>query len=1798
MERVLGYELKEQIHRSNRSVVFRARREADGTSVVVKILNDELPSAAAVARFKREYEIGRTLSGHGAILVHGLEPVRGSWAIVMEDFGARSLRLLMNERRLGVDEALSLGARIAGALAELHARRVVHKDVNPSNVVINPESGQVKFIDFGLATALPRENPSIRSPNVLEGTLLYISPEQTGRMNRAIDYRTDLYSLGVTLYEMLTGRLPFEATDAMEMVHLHLAHRPTPPHEVSPYLMRPLSDVVMKLLAKTAEDRYQSALGLKADLEACLAMWQHAGATGVPTTLDGFAPGLNDIPDRFQIPQKLYGREAEVGMLMATFDRAATGRAELMLVSGYSGVGKSALVNEIHKPVLSRRGYFTTGKFDQLKRDIPYASLIQAFTDLLRQLLTETEQRLSSWRRRLLDALGKSGQVIADVIPTIERIIGPQPPVAPLSPSEAQSRFNFVFRQFVRAVATEEHPLVIFLDDLQWADLPSLKLIELLLTEPDLSNLLIIGAYRDNEVSGTHPLSVTIEALRKTDARLATLNVLPLDGPHVEQLVADTLHCDPVQSAQLARLGFERTGGNPFFLSQLLRALYDDNLIDFDATAGAWHWDIAAIRARGLTADVVELMARKIQKLSQPKQAALKLAACVGNRFDLATLAMVAEREIPQTAGDLYEAIEQGLVVPLDDNWLLAEQGGAVNVSYRFLHDRVQQAAYSLIAEDLKAQIHLRIGRLLLAGTAPEQIEERIFDIVHQLNMGLHLDSTIEERYGLARLNLLAGSKAKASAAYEPALRYFTAGLSLLPPDAWNDEYELCLALHVEAMEAEYLNARVERGEVLSELVLQKAQRPLEKVKVHETRAISRMMRSDLQGATEEGYRAMSLLGLDLPQSMDFPGFLQTLAATREIIGDRRAKDLLDLPRMSHPQWLAATRVAQALVPPLYMSNPLLCLAVQLEALKLCVQHGNAPEAPYNYATYGLIHSSFLGDVDTAAEYGELALKLVDSLDAKHFKAKVYMVVAGFVRHWKSHLRETFPLLLEARQAGMESGDIEFMAYTTSHLCMNHLYAGDPLDIVIREHDRNLELLTRWKIEISSQVARMLRQVCLNLQGHSRDPLQIAGESFDEPTELPKIIESKNFSSVSLFYILKTMLAFVFRDAQTAVSMAEAGEAFLVAQVGQVSPLQHNFYQSLALLSLARTASETQRQELLAKVDKNQESMKRWAGDAPMNWLHRYKLVEAERARIRDEHLMAATLYEEAAEGAAKNRYLHEEAMAHELAGEFYLAIGRERLARSSLVDAANAYRRWGAEAKVTDLERRHPNAFVRTQPHAGGGGADPISMSSISVSRSSSEGAAALDLATVLKAAQAISGEIVLDRLLDKLMRIVIENAGAQRGFLILDKGGLSIEAERALDAEPAALLPAPVEHSDLLSPAIVHYVARTTESVVLNDAAVEGMFTADPYVSLRKPKSVLCAPLINQGRLVAIVYLENNLTAGAFTADRLEVLRLLSAQAALSIHNAVLYARLEDHSRTLEQKVDDRTRELQAKNEEIGRALRQLRNTQKQLVTQEKLASLGALTAGIAHEIQNPLNFVNNFAELSAGLTEEIAASVGSQRQRIDPTALADIDDALETLRENVLKINEHGRRASHIIAGMLMHSRNAAGARESVDINAVLSESINLAHHGTRSKAPGLNLSIHTELDPAIGRVDIVASDISRVFINVINNACYAMQQKKRVLGADFTPRLEARTCDRGDRIEVRIRDNGTGIPSAIVGKVFNPFFTTKPPGEGTGLGLSISHDIIAGEHQGEMHIDSVDGEYTELIITLPKGASAKV
>lgn len=1502
-----GYQLLTQIYESENSLIYRGIRQQDNQPVILKRLKQDYPSPAELTRYKQEYEIIRSLDLAGVVQAYAIEDYQSSLVLVLEDFGGVSLkqglnRAVANQKKMSLQVFLPIAIQISETLGKIHATNIIHKDINPANILLNPTTGQVKIIDFGIASSFTRETPTLKNPNVLEGTLPYISPEQTGRMNRSLDYRTDFYSLGITFYELLTGQLPFPSRDPLELIHCHIARQAAPLWEGNrgewhraeqeepdgAGCPQAVADIVMKLMAKTAEERYQSAWGLKADLEQCLQQLRQTGE------IAAFSLGTHDIADRFQIPQKLYGRETEVTRLLAAFDRVRHSQltfspdVELIMVTGYSGIGKSTLVAEVHKSITEARGYFIAGKFDQFQRNIPYSAIVIAFQDLIRQLLTETEEQLHQWREKLLSAVGANGQIIVEVIPQVELIIGKQPTLPELGATEAQNRFNLVLGNFIRAFCAAEHPLVIFLDDLQWADSATLKLIELMMQDSETQHLFLIGAYRNNEVTSTHALCLMLEGLRQADVKVHEITLTALALTHIEQLIADTLHTEVDRVRPLAELVMQKTEGNPFFVNEFLKTLYTENLLTFHSDSLSWRWDLAQIEAIGITNNVVELMIGKLKKLSAATQHTLRLAACIGAEFSLTTLSTICEKPANAVFLDLKPTLQSGLVTSrseLDDQLLIQH--------YQFAHDRVQQAAYTLIDASEKRNVHLTIGRLLREKTTSEHLAENIFEIVDHLNLGIALVTEQSDRDEIARLNLIAGQRAKTATAYEAAVQYLKTGLNLLDEQSWQHQYNLTLNLHEAVVEAEYLSANFEQAEHVANIILQQAKTRLDQARAYELKVqLYTAQNLPLQALTT-GLQAVEQLGIALATDEQNDTQLPSLA------------DLENFPEMVDATQLAVMRILMSICPAAYFARPEILLSIVLTMIQLTLNCGSSALAAYAYVWYAAIRSS-QGNIDTGYHAGQLALRLVDKFHAQELKAKVINLFCALVRHWKEPARNSVSALQEGIQSGLDTGDNEYACYCIKDYCVHLFVIGEPLEQVESSMAQSHELLLRLKQDYSIYQTNIWRQVCLNLLGQAPTRSRLLGDCFNEEEIVPRLEAANNRTLLCIVYLAKLKLSYWFKDYDQARQYASTAATYLEAVMGFIYVAVHNFYESLTLLAQPWSDQD----HVLHHVALNQTQMQQWADHAPPNFQHKYDLVAAEQARVLGQGWQAATHYEQAIQGAQASGFLQEAALAYELAAAFHLTCGMETIGKIYLQKAHNAYTGWQAKAKVEALETQYPQWSFNTSTSR------VLSTLNTQV-ETDSNSSTALDLATVLKASQAISGEIVLEQLLQTLMKILIENAGAQVGHLILEsQGQLLIEAAGDVNSEQVTVLQSvPIngqEAASRLAKTVIYYVARTRENLVLNDASCEGNFINDPYIQHYQPKSILCVPLIDQGKLVSIVYLENNLTTGAFTPDRVEILKILSAQVAISIENARLYQTLED-------KVKDRTAQLAQANQEI---------------------------------------------------------------------------------------------------------------------------------------------------------------------------------------------------------------------------------------------------------------------------------------
>ena len=1820
-----GYRISEELYNSSRTLVYRGYRETDSLRVVIKLLKNPYPSFSELLSFRNQYTIAKNLNSPLIVQTYSLEPFQNGYALVMEDFGGISLKEWgVRGRRQSLQEFLVIAIALCNTLDVLYRAQIIHKDIKPANILINPETKQVKLIDFSIASLLPRETQTLINPNVLEGTLAYISPEQTGRMNRGMDYRTDFYSVGVTFYELLTGVLPFQSNDPMELVHCHIAFSAPLVDEINPQIPSVLSLIVSKLMAKNAEDRYQSALGLKLDLENCLTQLQVSGK------IEGFEIGQGDVCDRFIIPDKLYGRETEVSTLIQAFERVSLGATEMILVAGFSGIGKTAVVNEVHKPIVRQRGYFIKGKYDQFQRNIPLSAFVQAFRDLMGQLLTLSDAQIQQWKSNILDAVGENGQVIIEVIPELSRIIGEQPPAIELSGTAAENRFNLLFQKFTQVFTSGEHPLVMFLDDLQWADSASLKLMQLLI---DTKHLLLIGAYRLNEVTRVHPLMLTLSEIQKTPATINTITLAPLSQVTVNQLVADTLKCTENLALTLSMLVYRKTQGNPFFATQFLLTLHQERFIQFDFDSGCWECDITQVNQQAFTDDVVAFMAFKLQKLPPSTQQVLQLAACIGNQFDLATLAIVSEQPQLETAADLWKALQEGLILPISDVYKFYQDGnsslltvdslqltvnGQPSTSYKFLHDRVQQAAYSLIPDDQKTATHLQIGNLLQKNLSEIELDEKLFDITQHLNLGIELITELKEQETLAQLNLKAGAKSKNSTAYAAARVYLQTGIKLLQTNCWQHQYELTLNLYVMAAEVAYLNGDFEGMEQLSALVLQEAQSIFDKVKIYKIQIAAQTARSQILAAIAVGTEVLSQLGVNLPSAPDKGEIGNVLQDLASLLSGREIAGLIDLPMMNDPTAIAAMQLLGMLFSSVLQGMPGLLPLLSATMVRLSLQFGNAPTSTVGYMIHGTVLCAFLGEIETGYRFGLLALSLLERLKAQGMKSITLNLFGAFIQHRRQALLATLPALKEGYITGMESGEFLHAGYSIFAYTYISLFAGVDLDTLAPELAAYSAALAQVKQNSARIYIDMVRQTVQQLRETASQPDCLIGTAYDETVMLPKHEQDKDLTAIAFAYSYKLLLAYSWGNYQAALDYITPLKSYLMAVSGMFFIPIFHFYAALTHLALFSTQPETEQAQMLAVAVTHQTILHQWAQNAPMNHLHKWYLVEAERYRVLGEKAAAIECYDQAITLAAYNQFMNEEALANELAAKFYLEWGKARIAQSYMIEAYYGYIRWGAKAKVEDLATRYQQLLTPILQQEKR--SFPLSNQTTSfnstifstVSGSKTSISDSLDLATFIKASQAVCREIELEPMLSTLMSVVMENAGATKGTLILSEAD-HLNGTITAVSSSSTFKPIYTEFSSNclesdwdLPINLINYVKRTQEIFVIDNAMASPLLSADSYIQHEQPKSLLSIPMINQGELIGILYLENNLTTGAFTSERVEVLKVLATQAAICLKNAILYKNLaqakeglEKALHTVEEKVEIRTQELNDKNQELQQTLKELQSTQTQLIQSEKMSSLGQLVAGIAHEINNPINFIHgNITYVDEYVRDLLDLIAGYQQESYHPSPMVekklqeiDLNFIVEDFPNILASMKQGSSRIQNIVLGLRNFSRLDEAQMKSVDVHEGIDSTLMILQHRLQKKSYFPEIKVIKEYGK-LPQVICYAGLLNQVFMNLLVNAIDALEDAviKRKTTDHPTIRIVTE-CTDDEMVRIRFTDNGSGMTPQVQQKIFDPFFTTKPVGSGTGLGLSICYEIIVDKHQGHLTCNSNLDKGTEFIIEMP-------
>lgn len=1483
-----GYKDIALVHSGERIAIYRG--DKGGKSVIIKILQKEYPSSKELEDFKHEYDILQGLKSDSIVSPIGIEKYQNSLAIVFEDIGGRSLSKILQEKGiLSLETTIDIFLKTLQGLSEIHKMNLVHRDIKVQNIIFNETNKALQIIDFGTASRLTKQNSFVNFNSSIEGTLAYISPEQTGRMNRDVDYRTDFYSLGVTFYQLFTGVLPFLYSDPLELIHAHIAKIPISPFEKNQTPMI-LSKIIMKLMEKNPEARYQSVSGILHDVELCK---QALTKNGIDALRKLDIPiGAKDFSGRFQIPEKLYGREKEISEILDLFQGVTEDKTELVLISGRSGIGKTALVNEINKPVTASRGYFASGKYDPLKRSIPYRAITQSFQSFIQQILTESDTSIAIWRNTLLTSLGSNARLIIDAIPDLETLLGEQPPVPILSAEESENRFNIVFQDFIKAFATKEHPIAIFLDDLQWADTPSIHLIERIINNEEIKNLLLILSYRDNEVYPGDSFSLMLENAKKNNHTYHEISLGPITVNDISKLVKDTLLCDEKQSFEIAKVLDTKTKGNPFFVNAVFKDFYDKDLIQF--SNNSWTCNLTKIQEEKISENVVDFMIEKVKDLSPPNLEILKFAACVGSWFRIDVFLKIFGGEISKTKEALIFLSNEGF---------LRQNETEIN----FVHDKIKEAAYFLVTEDERSHNHYKIGKGYLSLLDRYKLEDHIFTIVNQLNLGIKLIHSEEEKERLFDLNHMAGKKALSSNAYEGAVRFLNTAIQTLPENSWNTSYKRVLDIYSTLAKAEYLNKDYEQAEKIFNEILSNGKTPEDKIIVFELKSSLYVSQNRMVEALDLLKQALKTLGVHLPKKPTELSPLPEIIKFKLQLGKKPIQELEQLPRMEDVNSNLILQLLNAAIAPSFIAEPALFPVLVLNMVNLSIRKGNSPLTAFAYALFGVIQGSGLGDYSAGYEFAKLSLRLLTIFgdETKTIECRTRFICTNMVNHWKNPARDGAEEFLKSIESGRSTGDLQYASYAINNMHFQMLLMRQNLFSTLDSFLKYDTLFLSLKQYNAYQLFQLNKQFIENLTKEIDSILILKGSYFNEQDVLDEWINSQNANALFDYYLSKSRLEYLFGDKQKAYQYSLLADPFESAMLGMMFVPEHVFFNSLIIASLFRDANKKQQKHYKKRLLTNKKRLEKWASQCEANYGHKYHICNGLLELLEGKEETAIQEFKVAIELGKKYEYFFEVAVTNEWIADIWNRRGEIAYFRLHLLEAHYAYEKWGCRNKVAQLETKNP--FLKSKKNF-------LEESSFHSETSQTDSASNLanrtksfDLISVLKASQAISSEIQLGKLLERMMRILIENAGAESGYFILKRlDRWQIEAEGNSNREEVLTLQAiPLGESQSISSNIVNYVIRTKGLVILNDAKNTGMFTNDPYIKKNSSKSILCYPILNQGTLIGIIYLENNLITNAFTPERVEVLKVLSAQIAMSVENSLLYANLEE-------KVKERTKNL----------------------------------------------------------------------------------------------------------------------------------------------------------------------------------------------------------------------------------------------------------------------------------------------
>ncbi|MCD6586046.1 MAG: AAA family ATPase [Desulfobacteraceae bacterium] len=1514
-----GYEILLEHPPKNGIKIYSARHIQSASKVKIHFLPVKEQSKDLYEDIYQYFQPLKKIMSHHIAHVYAIEKISDAStsgiAFTLEEFAGISLKeYLAKNGPFNSDQLIPIAIQIVTAINDLHKVGLPHNGLMSANIAIAPAKSHICIHDFAFgmysiispAALIPENSGQV---SIANEHLPYISPEQTGRMNCEIDYRTDFYSLGIIFYELLTGTPPFIGSTPMELIHAHMAKNPEIPQQIQEKIGGPLSDIIMKLLSKSPDQRYQSAYGIKADLLYCLKQ-SHSGAPFPP-----FQIARHDVSEQFRFPEKIYGREVEMAMLIDEFNRVKENNIGISMIAGYSGIGKSRVVEEIQKYVVKKGGHFISGQYEQLQQDIPYSGLIQAFQEIIKQILTKPVDQIDDWRHKLIDALGSNARVVVDVLPEIEFIIGKHPPVTELSPKDARNRFHMVFEKFLQVLASKEHPLTLFIDNMQWTDAAGLKLMESFFTGTRTRNFYFIGAYRNTEISSTHPLFDSIELIKHTGMPVQTITLKPINEADICHLLSDTLQAGIDQVKLLAQIILDKTRGNPFFIKQFLETMNKEGFFAYDYENGRWQWDIEQITAQRITDNVVDFIAAKVSKLGNSSRNTLQLASCIGDSFSLPLLSLIAAKPARTVTSDLREAIALGLIMPKGDAYQRMEKSltksqdqnnlrtdnpttplnPSGDITFEFLHDKVRQAIYAQVPDVKKNTIHLQIGNLILKNTNLKDLPSRIFPIVHHFNQGKNQLGKNTDVRQLARLNLMAGKRAKDAAAYCQALSYLKTGEKFLTDNTWIENYTLIFDIKKHRMECEYLLHNFDNAEKLFQILLKRADSDEDKAAMYNQKMIMLASLAKHEDALKIGASGLRLLGVRLPKKAGKLDVLNSLLSLKIRLHHKEINSLLELPEISDPRLLLTLKMMMNLSLSAYFCQPYLASYLALHIFKITLKHGNSNVSPFAYVVYGAALCAIFKSYDAGYQFGELALKAKNKFGGTEMTAKVLLYVANAISPWTRHINQVISLNREGLNAARETGDLNYAVYHIQMLIVSLSAAGRPLSDIAEECDRYFKFVEQTHDIGALNYLMSVRQYINCLKGKTVHCHSLNDEHFSETHHIENMESDDIKIILGRHYLIKLRLLYIMEDYEGALNTAKNCAALNHYSMGTIIIPEYYFYHCLVLAALYPSTSILKKSLYRRQIIIFCNRLKQLSYQCPENFEDKYLLVEAEHARITGQDRQATTFYHRAIAAANANGFTQNHAIANEAAAKFYISRGFDDIATTFMDKARQSYHYWGAKTKVDLLEKNFASLLTarpQEKPFPGG---------------------QHLDYNAIVNALQAISTEIVLEDLLKSLMKIVLENAGARKvQFLTIKGDRMYLEAQNSIDYEETVVyksLPAN-RRLELFNP-VLNYVKRTQTYMVLDDAGSEGDFTRHPYTLKFQPKSVLCLPVVRHSQMVALLYLENNITPAVFTPERIKVLSLLASQAAISLENSRLYENVIQNEKELRKISEQREEE-----------------------------------------------------------------------------------------------------------------------------------------------------------------------------------------------------------------------------------------------------------------------------------------------